>query len=472
MYDTMIEYGTETDFDEYDIDTQFQALESEYFMLSLSMEDFGAPYGLALEDSSSSVYGAKFKNFMIKAQTFIKRIFAAIPKMFAKLIQKIKHSKLVTKARLQAGLPKDLKHIAKDKASVIKKLRMDILTTKQKLLEYGDKKIEKTVYLSEELNNEINSILRIAQVSTKARKEVIAGKFDVSEQKIQKLLKTYDELQGMDTSRLHDELQNKIAQLKHACDNERLFALCVPIYNGNDKSNEYRSTIERNCKNGEEITGILDNLIRNNTTFAEGFNDTVAKGLRGIENIGQGKRMSMNDDGSVNPPSQSISGSKFRLSNIPQKAADASRLDRGAKVLTSGILKITSLYTQGSKQFLKYSQEYCNICADIYRIYDVPESSNSDTDVERPNNPSGEKALFYNGTISWNDEKGCWQYSRICIAADGKNKRFTISMEDEKDKSIKPKPDKSMVKELNLKIKNSSDFKKFVENEEANTNED
>ena len=461
---------TIVDDEDIDIDSDYRALESDFFILSMNSDDFGGFLGSAMESSETSVGQAQFKNFLNKVMAFIRRVVEAIPKMFAKLGRMIKHSKISTQIMLRTGVPKDLKTLSSDKLSVIKQLRLEILRTKMQLVDLNEKKIDKANYLSEEIHNEIQAILRVVQVSKNARKEVIAGKFDVAESKIRKLRDEYDRLKNIDISSTKEKLEELLERLKKVCNNDRLYALSVPAYNGNDKHSEYESKITRNIKECKSIAGTLDDLVRNNTSFSEAFNKTLASGLRKVENIGQAKKYTRNPDGTISYGNKDDDGEKdwkadkFRFSNIPGKAAAKSELDRGAKILTSGILKITQLFAEAERDLLKTVQDYCESSALVYKQPPMPKASDGETEVQA--DTTGPKADFYKGHLAWSNKEGCWKYIRECIDTQGNYRKISVKLTDERDKNTKPKPSQATVKKLNDEIKKHKDFKQFKYEEE------
>lgn len=470
MYNRMTRTRSEIDVDVElsDIYREGEALESEYFILSINMNDFGAPYGLALEDSSQTGAGAQMKNLGVKIINFIKRIIEAIPKLFNKLFTKIKHSKLLTKARLQAGTPKDLKHISKDKVQVIKQRRMEILTTKQKLIEAADKKIEKALYLSEEIDRELTAVARYMNVSDKTKADIIKGKFDISLNKINKLNSTYDEIKGIKIDGLYQELNKYMESLKHACDNDRLFALCVPQYSGTDKSEQYRAKIDREMKSMNSIVGDLETLIRKDVSFGEAWHGFAAKQLGKIDDRTIPKTYERGPNGSIQEKEEET----FRLSSYSERKHAEARASRNAATLTSGINQILNLYKNSSTYLAKVAQQYCQVCAAVYKVFPIPEGEGDRTEeFEEPENKSGKKLSHFVGTIVWSDKRGCWVYQRQCIDINGNNRVLEAPMVDEKDKEQKPKPSKELVKRGSEEIKKLKDFKKFVEDNESKVNE-
>lgn len=362
--------------------------------------------------------------------------------------------------RADKGLPDDVKKaLSKDKVAVIKQLRFEILEAKQKLIEVADKKIEKASYIMEELNREMESIIRIINTGEKARTDVINGKFDVSQTKIDKLYRTFDQLQGLDTASYKETLNKKLEKLKASCANDTIYAYVVPQYTGTDKSAQITSQIERDSTNCANITETLDRTIRNNVTFKEFFSGSMAKLMGSKVGTDEESKDKMQDQ-------------KWHMYNIPQKQADIAKLDRYSKILTSGVAKIINLYSKSSKHCLDYCKEYCEICAMVYKVESVPEGGIKSTELKAPEQQSGKTTSNYQGQLKWSDKQGCWVYERVCINSRGEHQTFWTPMTNEKDKETKPKLSVEIKKQADDEIKKAKDFKEFVKASEENRSEE
>jgi hypothetical protein len=390
-----------------------------------SFDEYNPFKNAALEDTANSVAEAKVKNFMQKSGDLIKRIFSYIPKVFDKLGKLIKHNTIVTKARANAGVPKDLKEVPDDKLREIKRLRSEILTLKQNLLDSEDKRMQIAIKLSEDLAAEMRSIANIVNVGKAASKEVISGKFEVSKTKLQKLQTQFDELKGKNYSDIKEKLEHAIGQMKSVCENDRLFALAVPVYKGVDNTSKYVSIITSNSEKHLAVAQSLANLIQRDTSISHAAANTVGK-------LGENK-----DEDQKNVFERKAASTK-----------DRATLAQSASTSASGVLDLCKLYIDSSKTMGQIAKEYAEATALVYKVYPLPEGG---TNHEHNLGEGKKGSVSAKGLPGWfKFVGGCWHYYEEVLDKSGGKQTFEMEIKDEKDPD---KPPKGLSEETIKKIR-------------------
>lgn len=393
------------------LNDEYKALESECFMITI-LDD------IAMEDTSSELGSAKMERFFAKASAILKKIFMFIPKLIGKLIEKIKHSRLMTEKRANADIPEDLKNIGNDKLNNIKKLRVEILDAKQKLLEMANKKMEAAIALSEKLYIEMTAVAKIFN----AAGSNIDNQYKTSASNIHKLTEDFNKVVNTKLDDLIETLRSRMQTLKSVCEDERLFAISVPTYKGTDKSGEYASKITQNCTKYSKLASEIGVVMRKGAGRGSGLNTVI------VHN-------------------------------------DKTRAKGDAELNSSSAYQVVQLYTKCANQFQKVSEEYTRVCAAVYKVYQIVDDNK--TVEHKSDSEGGATTGKYDGRIVWSESEKCWTYQEQALNARNNLEKYTIYMRNETNKDEVPDPSIDDVKKAREAIKKQGASQLFDLDEDA-----
>ena len=437
-----------------ELDMEYQALESEIFMHSFLDNTDVYPYDIATEVAHST-FQAQFQNRMKRIGAWFKRLFAAIPKLFAKIANFISHSQLVTKARLKKELPKDFKEMPKDKLQILKDLRLQILNAKNQLLDASNKRMESAVKLMEAASVEMNDIANIIRVGDTSKQEVIDGKVDVSKGKLEKIKEDYLRLKSsstcVDLQKKIDELVNKLQNL---LENATTFEVAVPSCKGENKATYYANKAKEDCGKWDEVADRIESMMNNAFSTRHDFHRELANDL---SDKSQTKRLNF------------IQRSQLKISS---NIADSEELSRAAGKGSSRIMELINLYRNISNEYLQISKEYGLSMARCYKVYGDSDAGskhvqnievNGDqTKDENGKNKKQVKESQLKGQLKWNSEKGCWYYVRSSVNKAGNFIESRAALKDYTDKDTKPTLSKELIKQMESGMAKEKGFKRFA----------